>query len=90
MLARLGQQSALGTYWKDRMKRYKTDIIKQIFLKIYGFEISANRLIKMFTNIKAYFFLDTQNYIPSIFTSEKLHMKLVLGFCSICPSTPPD
>lgn len=70
MLARLGQQSALGTYWKDRVKRYKTDVVKQFFLKIISIEISANRLIKAFISIKAYFFLDTQNYIPSIFTSE--------------------
>lgn len=71
MLARLGQQSALGTYWKDRVKRYKTDVVKQFFLKIISIEISVNRLIKAFISIKAYFFLDTQNYIPSIFTSER-------------------
>lgn len=44
MLARLGQQSALGTYWKDRVKRYKIDVVKQFFLKMISFEISANRL----------------------------------------------
>lgn len=80
MLARLGQQSALGTYWKDRIKRYKIDIVKQFFLIIYSFEISASRLIKELSN--------TKNYIPGIFTSGKLHIKLVLGFCITCPSTP--
>lgn len=41
----------------------------------------------MLTNSKTYFFLDTQNYIQSIFTSKKLHMKLVLGLCSTWLST---
>jgi len=66
MLARLGQQSALGTYWKDRMKRFTIGTVKQFYLKTYSFEVSVNRLIKKFPSTKAYFFLNTQNYIGSI------------------------